>query len=189
MRAKGRPALCRTWLRTEQSRPCHTTSSSSTSNSKFPNNIHWDCGDGGTLKRVCLCMLKKSEADWRTLLLWRFTSLRKRSPANMTYLSNQDLYGERERTDSDAYLAPFSVLNQHIRRRKRSHYMMVVLSKLWLCQRLNESVFILIEEFYITEVSFTCSPGKRMFQVFVFFLSRKHSRLYSNNSAICTCIF
>lgn len=37
---------------------------------------------------------------------------------------------ERARTDSDAYLAPFSVLNQHIRRRKRSHYMMVVLSKL-----------------------------------------------------------
>lgn len=46
---------------------------------------------------------------------------------------------------------------------------MVVLSKLWLCQRLNESVFILIEDFYLTEISFRCSPGKWMSQVFVFY--------------------
>lgn len=65
----------------------------------------------------------------------------KDSPAVALHLSEETLpskidvslkssYLRRERTDSDAYLAPFSVLNQHIRRRKRSHYMMVVFSKL-----------------------------------------------------------
>lgn len=49
---------------------------------------------------------------------------------------------------------------------------MAELSKLWLFQQSNESVFILIEEFYITEVSFRYSPGKHMSQVF-FLLNQK----------------
>lgn len=56
MRAKGRAALCRTWSRTEQSLPCHTTSSSFTSNSKFPNKLQRDFGNGGTQQHVWVCM-------------------------------------------------------------------------------------------------------------------------------------
>lgn len=106
MRAKGRPALCRTWSRTEQSLPCHTMSSSFTSNSKFPNNLQRDFDNGATksvYECVCACMLKKSEEDRRTLHLWRFTSLRKSSWAKLHH-SNQAI---RDRTDSDAYLALF----------------------------------------------------------------------------------
>lgn len=45
----------------------------------------------------------------------------------------------------------------------------------YICQWLNESVFILIEQCYLAEVSFRYSPGKRMCDVFLF---KKHSRLY-----------
>lgn len=61
-RASWKPALCRTWSRTGQSRPCRTTSSSSTSSSKSLNNLGWICGDGGTAKQgrasvyVCVCV-------------------------------------------------------------------------------------------------------------------------------------
>lgn len=126
---------------------------------------------------VCVCACSRSWRQIEGLSCCGASPLWGNAPEQNWRISQIKLSTERERTDSDAYLAPFSVLNQHIRRRKRSHYMMVVLSKLWLCQRLNESVFILIEEFYITEVSFTCSPGKRMFQVFVFFIQKAQSPL------------
>ena len=60
-RASWNHTLCRTWSRTEQSRPCRTTSSSSTSNSKSPNNPLWDCwdeetSDQGHASCVCVCV-------------------------------------------------------------------------------------------------------------------------------------
>lgn len=105
MRAKGRQTLCRTWSRTEQSLPCHTTSSSFTSNSKFPNNLQRDAGNGGIQKRVRVCMNVK-EVRGRS----------KDSPAVALHLSEGKLLSktaslksmmERDRTDSDAYLALF----------------------------------------------------------------------------------
>lgn len=84
-RASGRPALCRTWSRTGRSRPCHTTSSCFTSNSKSPNNLQWDsCVDVRLCVRLtlCVCMCGSSkEANWRNLHPWRTISLslRKRS--------------------------------------------------------------------------------------------------------------
>lgn len=44
-----------------------------------------------------------------------------------------------------------------------------------VCKWLDESVFILIEQCYLTEVSFRYSPGKWMCEVFLF---KKHSCLY-----------
>lgn len=67
--------------------------------------------------------------------------------------------------------------------------MMAVLSKLWLFQWSNESVFILIEEFYLIEVSFRYSPGKHMSQVFFSFNPESTVAFTQNKSTICTCIF
>lgn len=98
MRAKGRQTFCRIWSRTELSLPCHTTSSSFTSNSKFPNNLQRETLAMEEYKSVCVCvwMLKKSEEDQRTLQLWRFTSLKESFWAKRHH-SNQVIYdGERQ---------------------------------------------------------------------------------------------
>lgn len=121
MRAKGRPALCRTWLRTGQSLPCHTTSSSFTSNSKFPNNLQRDFGNRGIQKRVCVRMYVRSQRKIEGLSSCDASPLwGKASEQNCITQIKQSMM-ERDRTDSDAHLALFLCWIIILEGRKRSH--------------------------------------------------------------------
>lgn len=98
MRASGKPALCRTWLRTGPSRPCHTTSSCFTSNSKSPNNplsiLVWM---SILCVSVCVCVceqLRMQMKESSPLLHHVCVSLRK-SLSYVRYHLN-DLVGNRE---------------------------------------------------------------------------------------------
>ena len=169
-----------------------------TSSSKSPNNLQWDCWVEGALKwgralvcgcvcvYACVCMYvymyvwKQWEADWRNLQLWCTISLWGKNPElNWCKASLKSNYvTDSARTDSDLesililiwhFLPSWSNALTEKKKRQEIH------NDDDVCQWLNESVFILIEQCYLTEVSFRYSPGKRMFEVFLF---QKHSRLY-----------
>ena len=195
-KAKRRPALCRIWLRTEQSLPCHTTSSSFTSSSKFPNNLLRDFCVWGTQNCVCVCVCvrKKSEEDRRTVQLWRFTYLKKSPQAKLNHL-NQAINDGKKQNWFWCLFSTFSVLNHHIRRKNIKYLMTAVLSKLWLCQRLNESVFILKKSSILLGYLFRYRPGKHIpgvlfiFFLFCFFLIQKaQSPLLKQINHLYLCI-